>query len=96
MSEESFDMHYVARLARLNLTEEEHLTMGSQVEQILCYIKQLQSVEIDETIQPTAHPIPMPNVTRPDAVTASLDQAKALENAPLQANGLFMVPKIVE
>ena len=96
MSEETFDIHYVAKLARLNLTEEEFKTMGAQVAQILSYVEQLQSVELGDDVVPTAHPIPMTNVTRPDAVKPSLSQQEALCNAPAQGNDLFMVPKIVE
>ena len=96
MSEETFDIHYVAKLARLNLTEEEFKTMGTQVAQILSYVEQLQSVELGDDVAPTAHPIPMTNVTRPDAVKPSLSQQEALCNAPAQGNDLFMVPKIVE
>ena len=96
MSEETFDIHYVAKLARLNLTEEEFKTMGTQVAQILSYVEQLQSVELGDDVAPTAHPLTMTNVTRPDAVKPSLSQQEALSNAPAQGNGLFMVPKIVE
>jgi aspartyl-tRNA(Asn)/glutamyl-tRNA(Gln) amidotransferase subunit C len=40
--------------------------------------------------------VPLVNVTRPDEVRPSLPHDDALRNAPAQANGLFMVPKIVE
>ena len=96
MSEETFDIHYVAKLARLNLTEEEFKTMGTQVAQILSYVEQLQSVELGDDVAPTAHPIPMTNVTRPDAVKPSYLNRKLCATHPLRSNGLFMVPKIVE
>jgi aspartyl/glutamyl-tRNA(Asn/Gln) amidotransferase C subunit len=38
----------------------------------------------------------MVNVTRPDEIRPSLSHADAMRNAPRQANGLFIVPKIVE
>ena len=47
-------------------------------------------------VEPTAHAVPLVNVTRPDEVRPSLPHDEALRNAPAQANGLFMVPKIVE
>jgi aspartyl-tRNA(Asn)/glutamyl-tRNA(Gln) amidotransferase subunit C len=53
--------------------------------------------ELDvSNVEPTAHAVPMVNVTRPDEVRPSMDQAAALANAPAHANGLFLVPKIVE
>ena len=47
-------------------------------------------------IEPTAHAVPMVNVVRPDEVRPSLTNQEALRNAPSKANGLFLVPKIVE
>jgi len=47
-------------------------------------------------VEPTAHAVPLVNVTRPDEIRPSLPQEDALRNAPAKANGLFMVPKIVE
>jgi aspartyl-tRNA(Asn)/glutamyl-tRNA(Gln) amidotransferase subunit C len=47
-------------------------------------------------VAPTAHAVPLVNVTRPDEIQPSLPHDEALRNAPAQANGLFMVPKIVE
>jgi len=47
-------------------------------------------------VEPTAHAFPLVNVTRPDEVRPSMDRDDALRNAPSQANGLFIVPKIVE
>jgi aspartyl-tRNA(Asn)/glutamyl-tRNA(Gln) amidotransferase subunit C len=47
-------------------------------------------------VEPTAHAFPLVNVTRPDEVKPSLSNDEALRNAPSKANGLFMVPKILE
>jgi aspartyl-tRNA(Asn)/glutamyl-tRNA(Gln) amidotransferase subunit C len=47
-------------------------------------------------VEPTAHAFPLVNVMRPDVVTGSLPQDEALRNAPSQAGGLFVVPKVVE
>ena len=47
-------------------------------------------------VEPTTHAAPRVNATRPDQVRPSLPHDDALRNAPAQANGLFMVPKIVE
>jgi aspartyl-tRNA(Asn)/glutamyl-tRNA(Gln) amidotransferase subunit C len=95
MAATDIDVHYVAHLARLELTPDEEKTYGAQLGQILGYIDHLSNLNVDG-VEPTAHPIPMDNISRPDEVRPSLTQDEALKNAPAQANGLFMVPKIVE
>ena len=47
-------------------------------------------------MEPTAHAVPLVNVVRADEVRPSLPTEEALRNAPAKANGLFLVPKIVE
>ena len=89
------DIKYVAHLARLSLTPDEEQKMGAQLESVLGYIQKLKEVDVS-AVEPTAHAFPLANVTRSDEVRPSLSQAEALRNAPAQANGLFMVPKIVE
>ena len=69
--------------------------MGAQLGNVLGYIQKLKEVDVS-AVEPTAHAFPLANVTRPDDVRPSLGQAEALRNAPAQANGLFVVPKIVE
>jgi len=65
------------------------------LEKVLGYIQKLQQLDVSR-VEPMAHAIPLENVTRPDQVRPSLPHAEALRNAPAQANGLFLVPKIVE
>lgn len=95
MADAKFDVKYVAHLARLSLTPEEEQKIGAQLGQVLGYIEKLKEVDVSG-VEPTAHAFPMVNVTRPDEVQPSLPHEEALRNAPAQANGLFMVPKIVE
>jgi aspartyl-tRNA(Asn)/glutamyl-tRNA(Gln) amidotransferase subunit C len=85
----------VARLARLALTPEEEARFGAQLGEVLAYMEQLKEVEVTG-VEPMAHAVPLSNVARPDTVRPSLPQAEVLRNAPAQANGLFVVPKIVE
>ena len=89
------DVKYVAHLARLSLTPEEEQKIGAQLGGILGYIEKLKEVDVTG-VEPTAHAFPLVNVTRPDEVRPSLSNEEALRNAPAQANGLFIVPKIVE
>ncbi len=95
MSAPEIDVKYIAHLARLALTPEEEIKLGAQLGHILGYIEKLNQVEISQ-VEPTAHAMPLMNVTRPDEIQLSLTNAEALRNAPAFANGLFLVPKIVE
>jgi aspartyl-tRNA(Asn)/glutamyl-tRNA(Gln) amidotransferase subunit C len=89
------DVTDVAHLARIRLTPAEEQTLGRQLDQILDYMEQLKGLDVSG-VEPTAHPFPLVNVMRPDEARPSLSQDEALRNAPAPANGLFMVPKIVE
>lgn len=95
MAGTDLDVKYVAHLARLELTPEEERKIGAQLGSVLGYIEKLKEVDITG-VEPTAHAFPLVNVTRPDQTRPSLPHDQAMRNAPAQANGLFMVPKIVE
>ena len=95
MAAPQIDVKYVAHLARLHLTPEEEQKFGAQLGQVLGYIEKLQQLDVSQ-VEPTAHAMPLVNVTRPDEARPSLPHEDALRNAPAQANGLFVVPKIVE
>lgn len=95
MSEVEIDVRYVAHLARIQLTPEEEQKLGAQLGHILGYIEKLKELDVSG-VEPTAHAVPLVNVTRADALRPSLPHDDAMRNAPAQANGLFVVPKIVE
>ena len=88
-------MKYVAHLARVALTPDEEKKLGAQLGNILGYIEKLRELDVSN-VEPTAHAVPMVNVTRADEIRPLLPHAEALRNAPRQAGGLFIVPKIVE
>jgi aspartyl-tRNA(Asn)/glutamyl-tRNA(Gln) amidotransferase subunit C len=89
------DIEKVARLARLELSEEEKVTFGDQLEQILNYMEQLN--RIDTTgVEPTSHAIPIYNVFREDEAKHSLSQEEVLAIAPDEEDGHFKVPRIIE
>jgi len=89
------DVKYVAHLARLQLTAEEERKFSAQLGHVLGYVEKLKELDVT-AVEPTAHAMPLINVTRADAIEPSLPHEEALRNAPASANGLFMVPKIVE
>ena len=95
MAAPNIDIKYVAHLARLSLTPEEEKKLGDQLDGILGYIEKLKELDVTG-VEPTAHAVPMVNVSRADEIRPSLPHDDALRNAPKQANGLFIVPKIVE
>jgi aspartyl-tRNA(Asn)/glutamyl-tRNA(Gln) amidotransferase subunit C len=95
MADNEIDVKYVAHLARISLSPSEEQKIAAQLGNILGYIEKLKQLDVSQ-VEPTAHAVPLVNVTRADEIQPSLPQADALLNAPAQANGLFLVPKIVE
>jgi aspartyl-tRNA(Asn)/glutamyl-tRNA(Gln) amidotransferase subunit C len=95
MAATQLDVKYVAHLARLQLSADEEKKLSAQLGHILGYIEKLNELDVTG-VEPTAHAVPMVNVTRPDKIQPSLPHDEALRNAPARANGLFIVPKIVE
>ena len=89
------DLSRVVKLARIELTPEEERRLAPQLSEVLKYIEKLNELEVSG-VEPTAHATPLSNVMREDEPRDSLSQEDALRNAPKAANGLFVVPKIVE
>jgi len=89
------DVAYVARLARINLTEAEAKTFQKQLDDVLKYAEKLRQLDVTD-IDAAAHALPVFNVFRKDAPRDWFTAEQALRNAPRQANGLFVVPKVVE
>lgn len=89
------EVEHVARLARLELTEEEKVEMRAQLDSILSYIDTLNALDTS-AVEPTSHILPMTNIFREDEVGTSLSQEEALANAPDRHDLLFRVPRILE
>lgn len=85
----------VAKLARLDVSEDEKTTFARQLSSILTHIDQLKALDT-MGVEPTATVLPTENVFRDDEVRPSLSQEQALANAPDQSEGFFRVPKILE
>jgi aspartyl-tRNA(Asn)/glutamyl-tRNA(Gln) amidotransferase subunit C len=95
MAAAEIDVKYVAHLARIALMPDEEKKLAAQLGGILGYIEKLKELDVTG-VEPTAHAVPLVNVTRADEIRPSLPHEDALRNAPRQANGLFVVPKIIE
>lgn len=89
------DIHKVARLARLALSEEELAHYGEQLGDILEHAAQVQALATDD-VPPTSHPIDMVNAFRADETTGSLDRDDLLDAAPDAVDGFFRVPRILD
>jgi len=91
----SIDVAYVARLARLNLSEQETLLFQKQLNEILRYVDKLSEIDVTN-VEPAAHAVPVFNVFREDNPRDWFTAEEALSNAPRKANNLFIVTKVVE
>lgn len=85
----------IARLARLELTDEETDSLTVHINRIMEYFAELQKLDTDE-VEPTSHVIPIENVFREDKARPSLPTEEILANAPEKRDGCFVVPRIVE
>ena len=89
------DVAYVARLARLKLTEAETELFQKQLSDVLKYVDKLREVDVGN-VEPAAHAVPMYDVFREDERRDWFTAEEALANAPRKANNLFIVTKVVE
>ncbi len=88
------DVEYIARLAHLEIDQQDKEVFTNQLGAILDYIDQLSQLET-EGVEATAYTVPMKNVFREDRIATSLSREKALANAPDQREGQFRVPPII-
>src|SRR4051794_23624234 len=88
------DAAHVARLARLDLTEEELEEFTGQLAAVLEHAADVAALDT-EGVPPTAHPLPLQNVLRPDEIRPSLDRDEVLAMAPEAEEGRFRVPRIL-
>jgi len=93
LSEE--DVHKVAELARLNLTEDEVAELRPQLSKLIDYVAVLEEVDTED-VEPMVHAIEQTNVFRDDVRTPPLPREDALANAPKTDGKYFLVPQIIE
>ncbi|MCW3041196.1 MAG: gatC [Solirubrobacterales bacterium] len=82
---------HVARLARLQLSDEEVGRMSTELSSILGHIETLAALDLS-AVEPTAHVVPGAGRLRADEVRPSLPREVAFENAPDVADDGFRVP----
>jgi len=89
------EVEHVAKLARLELSEQEKEKLTDQLSNILTYVETLNSLDT-KGVEPTSHVLDLKNVMRDDVAVQGLTQEQALANAPDKAAGHYKVPKIIE
>lgn len=95
MDAPGIDVAYIAGLAKLELTAEEQERFTRDLGQVLHYVAQLEKWDTSG-VEPMYHPLPVFDALRADTPGESLSPEAALANAPMQAEGQFRVPKVVE
>ena len=88
-------VEHLARLAHIQMSEEELARIPGELQQILKAVEVVQA-EAAADVQPTSHPIPLTNVFRDDVPTGMLTQEQALDQAPDAEDGQFKVPAILD
>ena len=88
------DVAAVARLARIDLSDEELDRFATQLAVVVEHAAQVSSLDT-ASVPPTAHPLPLRNVLRDDEVRPSLDRDEVLAQAPDVEAGRFRVPRIL-
>jgi len=94
LSSEKIDIRYVAKLARLALTDEEVERFGAQLGDLLEHVNALAALDTS-AVPATAQVVESRNVERPDAVRPCLDREVVLEQAPQRQGAFFRVPRII-
>lgn len=92
---EDFDIDYVAKLARLELTEEEKVKFTNQLGKIIDHFQKLSLIDTED-VEPTAHANPIFDVLREDVPGTPFTQDQALGNAPKSSAGQVIMPRVVE
>jgi aspartyl-tRNA(Asn)/glutamyl-tRNA(Gln) amidotransferase subunit C len=94
MSVTKKDVAYIAELARLRFTDEDMLTMTSELNNILHYVEKLNEVDT-EGVMPLSSIHDQINVLRDDVELPALPSSSVLLNAPDKQDRFFKVPKVI-
>ncbi len=95
MSLDKEQVQHIAMLARLRLADDEFAETVDKLSRIVDFVDQLQAAPT-EGVVPMAHPLNQTQRLRPDAVTEPDERDHIQENAPSTADGLYLVPKVIE
>jgi aspartyl-tRNA(Asn)/glutamyl-tRNA(Gln) amidotransferase subunit C len=88
-------VEHIANLARLEFDEAEIPDFVEKLGSIVDFVDQLQQADTD-SVEPMAHPLHQVQRLRPDEVTETVDRDAYQKNAPAVADGMYLVPKVIE
>ena len=89
------EVAHLARLARLDLTEDELDHYADQLDAVLQAVARVSEVATDD-VPATSHPLPLVNVYRPDIARPGIDRVLVLDGAPAHEDDRFRVPRILD
>ena len=95
MSLSKDQVQHIAMLARLKLSEDEYAESVSKLSKIVDFVDHLSEADTDGVV-PMAHPLDVAQRLRPDVITETDDREHYQENAAAVADGLYLVPKVIE
>ncbi|MCH7790103.1 MAG: Asp-tRNA(Asn)/Glu-tRNA(Gln) amidotransferase subunit GatC [Acidobacteria bacterium] len=88
------EVAHVADLARLALSSDELDRFTTQLSDVLEHAADVEALDLSD-VEPMAHPLPLVNVLRPDAIVRSVDRDAVLAEAPDVEEDQFRVPTIL-
>jgi aspartyl-tRNA(Asn)/glutamyl-tRNA(Gln) amidotransferase subunit C len=94
MSISKKDVEHVAKLARLELTEEEKALYTEELNAVLGFMDTLNQLDTSDVL-PTSHVLDIKNVFREDVIEPSMEPEEVVANAPAAKDNQFRVPKIM-
>jgi aspartyl-tRNA(Asn)/glutamyl-tRNA(Gln) amidotransferase subunit C len=94
LSSEKIDVRYVAKLARIALTDDEVERFGSQLGDLLEHVNALAKLDVSQ-VAATAQVVESRNVEREDDVRPGLEREAVLSEAPQRQGAFFRVPRII-
>lgn len=94
MPDDTFDIRYVAKLARLALTDDEIERFGKQLGDLLGHVDKLKELDV-ASVPATAQVVESRNVVRDDRERPCLDREQVLSEAPQRQGAFFRVPRII-
>lgn len=95
MALEKDEVRYIARLARLDFSEEEIERLANEMTAIVSYMDKLGELDT-EGVPPMSHVLDLYNVDRDDETKQRISREEALKNAPETDGTYFHVPKVIE
>lgn len=89
------DIQHLANLAQLELNEQEISVVGEDLQRIMTMVDQMQAIDTGN-VEPLAHPLDARQRLRPDQITETVERDLYQQGAPATADGLYLVPRVVE